>query len=153
MTSHRNPSFVETGTKMSAYLVIVTNSDDPDTLGIMFDSGTSDARLGCAVFYGQALINAVSTAFLRTSAHELGHQFNLHHLDGTTYVENGVTKFTIMNQTGTIQDSVGGWPAAVSFKFGDHETSHLSNHPDSNVKPGGSNFSTCNTEHQGWHTL
>ena len=51
-------------------------------LGIMFDTGE---RRGCAVFHSEALINTETLAFLRTAAHEIGHQFNLHHEDGCNF--------------------------------------------------------------------
>jgi len=145
MTSHRNPIYRETGNKMSAYLVVATNYVQDGILGVMFDSST---RLGCAVFHGHDLIRTDPRAFLRTSAHEAGHQFNLHHEDGTTFTDGGgLTKYTIMNQTWLITP----WPDAIGFIFGDHETVHLASHPISNVKPGGGAFYDCDTEHSGWH--
>jgi hypothetical protein len=81
MTSNRNPLFRDTGDRLSAYLVVVTNYDTDGVLGVMFDT---ERRLGCAVFYGHDMIRTDPKAFMRTSAHELGHQFNLHHEDGTT---------------------------------------------------------------------
>ena len=33
-----------------------------------------------------------------------------------------------------------------------NERVHLSTHPAENVKPGGSDFSTCNAEHHLWHS-
>ena len=100
----------------------------------MFDS---DERRGCAVFHSHPLINRENLAFLRTTVHELGHEFNLHHEDGTTYNENGTLKHTIMNQTGVIQDSTSGWPGGVGLTFRGHESTHLSSHEITNVRPGG----------------
>jgi hypothetical protein len=131
--------------RMFAWLVIVTHySDDDNILGIMFDSAE---RKGTAVFQDQQMIRTDPRAYLRTSAHELGHQFNLHHEDGETYEENGITKYTIMNQTRLISP----WPAAIGFKFGGHERSHLSTHPIEDVRPGGGAFYVCNSEHSAWH--
>jgi hypothetical protein len=149
MTSHRNPNFQETGSKMSAYMVTVTNYDTAGVLGVMFDSST---RLGCAVFHSHALINSDDRAFLRTAAHEVGHEFNLHHEDGVSFNEGGTTRFTIMNQTGRIQGSASGWPNGIGFVFGGNERRHLSSHIIRNVKPSGGAFYTCTTEHNSWHS-
>jgi hypothetical protein len=143
MQSNRNPVINENESNMMAYMVIVTKYEEDGVLGIMFDS---PKRGGCAVFYDHDFIRSDERAFIRTVCHELGHEFNLHHEDGITISENGSTKFTIMNQTWKIQP----WPAAIGFKFGDHESLHLSNHPLVNVKPGGSAFYDCNTEHASW---
>ena len=83
---------------------------------------------------------------MRTACHELGHEFNLHHEDGTTIIEGSSTRYTIMNQTWRITP----WPDAIGFKFGDHESLHLSSHPLINVKPGGSAFYECSSEHASW---
>lgn len=148
MATHRNSNFQETGNKMSAYLVVVTRYIDVDVLGVMFDSAE---RGGCAVFHSHSLVNTDNIAFLRTTAHELGHEFNLHHEDGSTYNENGTLKHTIMNQTGVILNSISGWPAGVGLTFRGHESTHLSNHGITNVKPGGGRFYKCNSEHKSWH--
>jgi hypothetical protein len=149
MTSHRNSDFQETESKMSAYMVIVTNYDTAGVLGVMFDSSK---RLGCAVFHSHSLINSDDRAFLRTAAHEVGHEFNLHHEDGVSFNESGTTRYTIMNQTGTISNSPSGWPNGIGFVFGDNERRHLSTHIIKNVKPGGGAFYTCSTEHDSWHS-
>jgi hypothetical protein len=148
MTSYRNSTPSGIGNDMSAYLVVVTNYNDDGVLGIMFDSTT---RLGTAVFYGNRMIREDPKAFLRTSAHELGHQFNLHHEDGTSFTEEGITKYTIMNQTRIIQGSTEGWPNAIGFKFGENEKIHLSRHTIANVQPGGGRFYQCDEEHASWH--
>jgi len=145
--------------EMSAYLVVVNGlyfSEDPQNwgpstgiLGIMFDS---EKRLGTAVFYGQQNINTDPKAFLRTSAHELGHQFNLHHDDGTSYIQDGIKKYTIMNQTRIIKGSSSGWPNGIGFRFGDLERTHLLAHPFPKVQPGGSSFLDCTVDHQQWHS-
>ena len=92
-----------------------------------------EERRGCAVFHGEPFINTDNLAFLRTSAHEVGHQFNLHHEDGTTYTERGATKLSIMNQTRTIEDPPGqppgsGWPNRVGLTFRENDRTHLSSH-------------------------
>ncbi len=133
------------GNRMSAYLVIVPEFTSPDVLGIMFDSAN---RIGCAVFHNTTFIRNDERAFLRTTAHELGHQFNLHHEDGTTIQGGPVTKRTIMNQTRLVSP----WPTAISYEFSDNSKKHLTEHPEDNVKPGGSSFYDCNQEHSNWHS-
>ena len=148
MTSHRNPAYAETVLKMSAYLVIVSNYVTDGVLGIMFDSAK---RLGTAVFYGNNMIKTDPKAYLRTTAHEVGSSVQLTSRRWSKLIANGVTKYTIMNQTRIIQGPSGdGWPKAIGFKFGDHEKTHLSTHPIENVKPGGTAFYDCNAEHKGW---
>ena len=96
-------------------------------------------------------LEQITSAFLRTVAHELGHQFNLHHEDGATFDDNGTVRYSIMNQTGRIRNSSTGWPNGIGFAFGDHERRHLSKHDKKNVKPGGGAFYSCSTEHSSWH--
>jgi hypothetical protein len=175
MQDHRTRS--DNGDNMSAYLVIVNGihfeTEDPDrfgpdptTLGVMFDR---KQRLGTAVFYGADMVRSDEYAFFRTTIHELGHQFNLQHSDATTFFENGVRRFTIMNQTwtmrrhkttedefqvpkGTFSDETKypGWPKAIGFRFGQFEKIHLSAHPFSKVTPGGSRFGDCDPVHNKW---
>lgn len=156
--SSRGRSGNEAG-DMYAYLLIVNGLYDPedlsnpgptpDILGIMF----SPRREGTAVFYKQPTIHDEPIAYLRTSAHEVGHQFNLHHRDGSVKTINGPQvqkKFTIMNQTGVIQ-KYGGWPNGISLGFGPLETSHLAEHPMETVAPGSSGLGDCTADHDGWH--
>lgn len=142
MRAHQ--SVPASGNRMSAYLVIVPEFTNPNVLGIMFDSTN---RTGCAVFHNHSFIQNDERAFLRTAAHELGHQFNLHHEDGTTIQVGTVTKRTIMNQTRLISP----WPDAISYEFSDNSKKHLTDHPKDNVRPGGSRFYDCNQEHSNWH--
>jgi hypothetical protein len=174
MQNHRSGS--DNVDNMSAYLVIVNGiyfdeeanlpGPDPSVLGIMFDS---KLRLGTAVFYGVDMVRSDELAFFRTTIHELGHQFNLQHTDATSYIEGGIRKFTIMNQTwvmrrhksteeefqvpeGTFSDETQypGWPKGIGFKFGEFEKIHLSVHPVSNVTPGASSFGECEPVHFQW---
>jgi hypothetical protein len=147
MAAHRNPAFQESGNKWSAYLVVITADDDGDR-GIMWDT---ERRRGCAVCHTDPLINTDNLAFLRTAAHELGHQFNLHHEDVATYSEGGFTKLSIMSPTNDITNSPSGWPNGVGPTFRENERTHLSSHPAVNVRPGGSRFYRCNQEHKTWH--
>lgn len=148
-----------------AYLLIVDGiSTRSDTiLGIMFDS---NKREGTAVFYGNPTIRDNPHFFLRTSTHEMGHQFNLHHEDGTSKIVDNRRKFSIMNQTRTIQNSpdVSRVDAKdhIGYYFGELEKKHLNDHPPEFVAPGGSSFIVppggksvynCVAEHIEWHQL
>jgi hypothetical protein len=158
----RNKSTRNTLFGSYAYLLIVNGiylrqdddgvmRPDPDTLGVMFDMGK---REGTAVFYQNDWIKTQPVAYLRTTAHELGHQFNLHHRDGDMYKIPGSQqrKYTIMNQTGIIVE-FGKWPAGILLEFGQLEIDHLSKHPKNYVDPGKSRFDgTCGTsDHEQWH--
>ena len=145
---------------MYAYLVIVNGliaRPDPDgilrpnssVLGAMWDA---QRRRGTAVFYNNNTINTQPVAYLRTSAHEVGHQFNLHHRDGDVTTVNGSQKkFSIMNQTGVIMQ-YGGWPDGILLEFGQNESKHLSQHNIQFVAPGNSAFNgKCENEHDDWH--
>jgi tetratricopeptide repeat protein len=145
---------------MYAYLVIVnglistTGRDGilrprPEILGAMWDMYS---RRGTAVFYKNQTINTQPIAYLRTSAHEMGHQFNLHHRDGyVTNISGSQKKFSIMNQTGVIS-TYGGWPSGISLEFGPLEMKHLSQHDIRYVAPGNSPFNgKCDIEHDKWH--
>jgi hypothetical protein len=147
-------------TSMYAYLLIVNGLFDPldldnpgpsnSILGIMF----SPKREGTAVFYKQSNIHNEPISFLRTSAHEVGHQFNLHHRDGSMSIIQGPTeqrKYTIMNQTLIIMKYGGPWPKGVSLEFGPLESAHLSSHPLESVAPGASELGPCTNDHENWH--
>ena len=62
------------------------------------------------------MIRDVPLAYLRTSAHEVGHQYNLHHRDASMHIDgSGQRKYSIMNQTRIIQKygavaGTSGWP-------------------------------------------
>jgi hypothetical protein len=109
------------------------------------------SRRGTAVFYKNQTIHTQPIAYLRTSAHEMGHQFNLHHRDGYLSTSNSQKKFSIMNQTGVIM-TYGGWPNGISLEFGPLEAKHLSYHDIRYVAPGSSPFNgKCDIEHDRWH--
>ena len=92
MTSFQSIS-APPGTWKLYVLVATSDANDPDTLGIMFDFGSTDRndlpREGCAIFAGahEALPGGVGPEMLLTAAHELAHCFNLHHpdWDGTSF--------------------------------------------------------------------
>lgn len=120
------------------YIVVTKMKNSPATLGIMFDSPT---RKGCADFGSQFVGKKLGDPrfFMRTTAHEMGHQLNLDHDvgDGST---------TIMNQTWRIKSV-----DDVALRFTTHGKRHLAAHPENCVKPGGSRFYSCNQEHEDWN--
>lgn len=147
--------------KMYAYLIIVngfamTPSGDTGLLkrntnivGLMWDN---EKRLGTAVFYRHKIINTDPIAYLRTCAHEIGHQFNLHHKDASCTINGSQKKFSIMNQTDVIKLYGGSWPNGVSLEFGPLESQHLSQHDIQYVAPGTSRFDgKCVADHARWH--
>ena len=160
MSMHSKRDTVPDNGNMYAYFMIVNGiintigSDGiprprPSVLGAMWDI---EKRKGTAVFYKNQTIRNDSVAYLRTSAHEIGHQFNLHHRDGSvTQGDGSQKKFSIMNQTGVISE-YGGWPSGVSLEFGPFESKHLSQHTLQFVAPGKSKFDgKCDGEHDAWH--
>jgi hypothetical protein len=89
------------------------------TLGLMY---TSSNRRAFANFYKNSINNSNNAKYLRSTAHEIGHTFNLNHCDG-----DGST--TIMNQTGTVGDS-------FTYEFSATSLDHLQNHDRNAVWPG-----------------
>jgi Tetratricopeptide repeat len=159
-TFSKRPASSDNNNNMYAYFVIVNGlimrpggdgilRPAPGILGAMWDQGF---RKGTAVFYKNELVNTQPIAYLRTSAHEIGHQFNLHHRDGDVTNASGTQKkFSIMNQTGVIME-YGGWPQGISLEFGPLEVKHLSSHDIRFVAPGKSPFSPkCDIDHDQWH--
>lgn len=112
-------------------LVVTADEEDPGTLGIMFDYGANDdndlPREACAVFATahQGLPGGVAPEMLLTTAHELGHCFNLHHTDweGSSFFNNA----TIMSYS--LTDS-------VDWKISDRSIKHVKDHHEKLVKPG-----------------
>jgi hypothetical protein len=137
---HKNIDGKIANTDLFAYLLIVNgiSARGSTVLGVMFDG---KKREGTAVFYGNPTIRNDPYFYLRTTVHELGHQFNLHHEDATSNIISDKRKFSIMNQTRTIMNS----PESnqdnpsenIGYFFGDLEIKHLIEHPREHVKPGG----------------
>ena len=161
MEEYSKRSTITNNENMYAYFAIVngiieTRGDDgilrprPNILGAMWDF---QKRRGTAVFYKNQTINSQPIAYLRTSAHEIGHQFNLHHRDGDiTILNNSQKKFSIMNQTGVIMEYGGEWPNGISLEFGPLEAKHLAEHDIHFVAPGNSQFDgKCVIDHDEWH--
>lgn len=93
-------------------------------LGMMYAgaSGTTNDRSAFVGFWKNGTVNSDNAKFLRSTAHEVGHAFNLNHCDG-----DGST--TIMNQTGTVGDT-------FDYEFSASSLDHLQNHDDDVVFPG-----------------
>lgn len=88
-------------------------------LGLMYNSSQ---RRAFANFYKNTTLNSDNAKYLRSSAHELGHAFNMSHCDG-----DGST--TIMNQTGVVGNS-------FDYEFSASSLDHLQNHDKDAVWPG-----------------
>lgn len=98
-------------------------------MGIMW----TDNRRAFANFFRNTTVSGNAGKYLRSTAHEIGHAFNLHHEDG-----DGST--TIMNQTGTVGDT-------YVYNFSATSKDHLKNHPALCVRPGVGTFGSINTLH------
>jgi hypothetical protein len=160
--SNRRRGLSAGDTNLYAYLLIVNgfSTRGKATLGVMFDS---NRREGTAVFYSAVRTNPYF--FLRTTIHEIGHQFNLHHEDASSEIIGNKRKFSIMNQTQTIQRSPDTINRSnpienIGYFFGELEKMHLDSHPIQFVEPGGSPFQVppggasvygCIPEHVQWH--
>lgn len=88
-------------------------------MGLMYTSGN---RRSFANYYRNSTVNSDNAKFLRSTAHEIGHTFNLNHCDG-----DGST--TIMNQTGTVGNS-------FTYEFSSASLDHLQDHDKAAVWPG-----------------
>lgn len=98
---------------------------DTSLLGLMYAGttpGATNDRSAFVGFWRNSTVNSDNGKFLRSTAHEIGHAFNLNHCDG-----DGST--TIMNQTGVVGDS-------YSYEFSSSSLDHLQNHDDNEVWPG-----------------
>ncbi len=104
-------------------------------LGKMWQGHT---RSAFAIFYRMNTIQTNGLAYLRTTAHEIGHAFNLHHSDG-----DGTS---IMTQS----DDLLGDPV---YRFSDQSKDHLQNHPAQCKFPGaigGAPFTWVFNDHAAW---
>jgi len=97
---------------------------DENALGLMYAgaSGTTNDRSAFVSYWKNTDVSTNNDKYLRSTAHEVGHGFNLNHCDG-----DGST--TIMNTTGTVG-------AVFSFEFSATSLDHLQNHDDDVVWPG-----------------
>ena len=104
-------------------------------LGKMWQGHT---RSAFAIFYRMNTIQSDGAAYLRTTAHEIGHALNLHHSDG-----DGTS---LMTQS---DDLVG----EAVYQFSDQSRDHLDNHPAQCKYPGavgGAPFTWVVDEHAAW---
>lgn len=97
---------------------------DETTLGYMYagSSGATNDRSAFASFWKNSTVSSDNAKYLRSTAHEIGHAFNLNHCDGDG-------SMTIMNQTGVVGDT-------FNYEFTASSLDHLKNHDDNAVWPG-----------------
>ncbi len=89
------------------------------TMGWMYDPTERSAFVS---FYKHSVINSDNGKYLRSTAHEIGHAFNMSHCDGDG-------SETIMNQTSTVGDT-------YTYEFSSTSLDHLQNHDRDAVWPG-----------------
>jgi hypothetical protein len=115
-----------TCTRYHVYGVVVdhfyesaTGARSTSTMGLMY---TPTNRRSFVNFYRNTTNSSDNARYLRSTAHEIGHAFNLNHCDG-----DGST--TIMNQTGTVGST-------FTYEFSAASLDHLQNHDRDHVWPG-----------------
>jgi hypothetical protein len=131
-------------------LILTSEREDADTLGIMFDFGEDDQddrpREGFAVFADPhaGLPGGLNPELLLTMAHELAHCFNLHHPDweGEAF------------RTGATIESYS-QADSVRWTLSDHSKAHIRTDPGREVWPGRSNigFGLVTKGHLARHNL
>ena len=132
--------FSGTCTTYEAYGIVVDHqgqcglSCTPNLLGCMYDTTN---RGGFAVYYQNSTISSDGQKFLRTTAHELGHAFNLHHGDGSG-------SETLMNTTGTVGNT-------FTYTFSAASQGHLDNHDAVCRYPGTGAWASVNAAHATRH--
>lgn len=128
--------FKTTCTRYHAYGIVVdhfaTNSlgnCKTSTIGRMWRSAD---RSGFAIFYKNSVPPGNAEQYLLTTAHELGHAFNLHHedSDGSRSIMTGIIDST------------------YDFEFSSESETHLDSHPDECVYPGTGSFFSVHTSHE-----
>lgn len=107
-----------------------SNTYNRGILGVMWKT---DERSGFAISYKNSTISSDGGKYLRTTAHEAGHAFNLHHQDA-----DGST--TIMTQTGDLGSS-------YVYEFTSDSETHLQDHPEECVMPGTGVFGSISSQH------
>lgn len=126
-------------TEYHVYGIVVDHYYDSPSLNSTGDKGiigvmwSTDDRSAFAMFYRNSTILADGGKYFRSTAHELGHAFNLHHSDG-----DGST--TIMNQTGTVGDQ-------YKYRFSAESQEHLDDHPADCVFPGTGSWFSVSVDH------
>lgn len=118
--------FETTCTRYHVYGIVVDHYEEQadgtrntGTMGWMYDP---DSRSGFVNFYKNSTVSGNNGKYLRSTAHEIGHAFNLNHCDG-----DGAT--TIMNQTSVVDD-------VHVYEFSASSLEHLQDHPREAVWPG-----------------
>jgi hypothetical protein len=105
----------------------------PDVMGRMW---TFANRRAFVNFYKHPFCSDDPGRYLRSTAHEIGHAFNLHHPDGTD------DPSSLMNTTADAGP-------AYTYRFSVNSMDHLTNHPARCVRPGVGSFSptlpSCHT--------
>jgi hypothetical protein len=129
-------------------LVVTSDEEDPDTLGMMFDFGEEDSdgqpREGFAVFADThaGLGTDPATEMLLTTAHELAHCFNVHHPDwegqsfrhGSTIEGYSLADSVVWRLSQASKGHLAGdpapevWPGRGSLAFGLVTRAHLGRH-------------------------
>ncbi len=105
-----------------------TGACDPKATGLMF---RTDNRSAFAIFYRNTLMNTDPAMYLRTTAHEIGHAYNLHHQDSSGT--------SIMTRTGDLG-------ATYNYTFSGSQ-GHLDTHPADCVYPGVGVFGDVDAAH------
>jgi len=148
MAGHRRfpigPVTVGRHTRYHVYGIVVDHyfqkSDGTKTTTMMGVTLTSPAgnQRPFAIFYRNANISGSNAKFLRTTAHEIGHVFNLHH-------EDGDGRKSIMNTSETVGNR-------FDYRFVRCEKSHLKCHPKVYVWPEVMPKSSVDSLHPHSHT-
>ncbi len=125
------------------HLLLLSHSDRPGLLGVMFDSSDALQRQGCAVFAETIRRFAGPDAdrkLLQTTVHELGHALNLAHRFERTVGRADSTSFMNYDwryRGGSRSDEY--WNR-FAFNFDDDEIEFLRHAPLPPVIPGGAPF-------------
>ncbi len=149
MKSHR--SVAGPGERWSMWMLVGSQYQMNDALGVMFDIGSKPYREGAAVFYDSTLprlltihpkirgkpLGTMPLALLRTIAHEAGHVLNLFHPKHDEH-QVAVGK-TLMNQGGDLllfATEENPYPCVAAMTFNSHNRSSLAHSCDPQVQPG-----------------
>jgi hypothetical protein len=118
--------FTLTCTRYHVYGIVVDHYREYDdgtrsttSMGWMYDPNERSAFVS---FYKNGTVNGDNDKYLRSTAHEIGHAFNLNHCDG-----DGST--TIMNKTSVVGDT-------YTYEFSSSSLEHLQDHLEAAVWPG-----------------
>jgi hypothetical protein len=120
---------------------VVVNHYFEDNFGvqdasIMGRMWTFSNRRAFANFYKNSTVRGDPGRYLRSTAHEIGHAFNLHHPDG------GDGPGSLMNTTGDAGSN-------YTYTFSANSLDHLKNHPADCVRPGAGTYNpvtpSCHT--------